>query len=204
MGVDVYVIPSLDIEMMRKNDENIGYDESTNTLYLKENPESRMGTYGEEQICGYFRVWKNSGEILEYVEKKYGSSIVDDGYAEEIFHLEQTGIFEKLPLGFETYKVLFTAPKNSFWSTLMLYFWLNDKKVLMDKCQEAKEISDWDYGHLKSWEKHITSDEQLKPMAEELFGEFFKKVDDGEIVKLPPEPVVNQMNIEINEDNLPF
>ena len=75
MGLDVYTIPALDVEELKKDEsltvENgmITYDGSSIAMYDE-----------NAQVEDYFRVWSGSEKVLKYLAEQYDLLIGADGF----------------------------------------------------------------------------------------------------------------------------
>lgn len=78
MGLDVYFIPALDMQEIKK-DENIVMDGSF--IQLKDNNESKIRGYYEnpDDYEDYFRISSDSIPIIRYLCEKYNLLVGGDG-----------------------------------------------------------------------------------------------------------------------------
>ena len=81
MGLDVYTIPALDVEELKKDEsltvENgmITYDGSSIAMYDE-----------NAKVEDYFRVWSGSEKVLKYLAEKYDLLIGADGFLNDAGH----------------------------------------------------------------------------------------------------------------------
>lgn len=134
--------------------------------------------------------------IIELNIKDMELRLIKNFEEEELIYLQTTDTFYQLPLKYETLDSM-AMEDDPFWDTLRLYIWFNDKKKNIEECIEAKKVGEFMYGHLKFWEKELTSNSTLKPMATKVFGDFFDRVDRGEIK-------IEERKPTLCENGLPF
>jgi hypothetical protein len=90
MGLDVYLYPmreQLTLEMI-KEDEKLEIVEGEMTyIQLRDDKDSKVGLYSNDEIVDYVRAWGDSPRVLRYVSETYdvllgGDGVLNDaGYA---------------------------------------------------------------------------------------------------------------------------
>lgn len=80
MGMDVYFMPQLNLEELKKDEKlNIVSDEGGYLISLQDNKEANIRTYDLEQYQHYFRMHGESAPLLRYMAEKYDLLIGGDG-----------------------------------------------------------------------------------------------------------------------------
>ena len=80
MGMDVYFMPQLNLEELKKDEKlNIVTDEGGYLISLQDNKEANIRTYDLEQYQHYFRMHGESAPLLRYMAEKYDLLIGGDG-----------------------------------------------------------------------------------------------------------------------------
>lgn len=80
MGMDVYFMPQVDQEGLKKDEKlNVVTDEGGYLISLKESNEASIRTYDLNQNQDYFRMHSESAPLLRYLAEKYDLLIGGDG-----------------------------------------------------------------------------------------------------------------------------
>ena len=81
MEMDVYFMPQVDLEELKKDEKlNIVIDNEGYLISLQGNNEASIRTHNLEQYQDYFVMHSESAQLLRYMTDKYGILIGGDGY----------------------------------------------------------------------------------------------------------------------------
>ena len=120
--------------------------------------------------------------------------------SDELMYTQDLSLFPH-HIFYETYDAMLYEV-HPFWRTLELFMWLEDKKGMMYNIYNRKKITEWEFGHLKTWWGHISDDEVLKSISDKIFNKFFELVEKGEIEYEKPKPLSKEQHDKLMETGI--